>query len=84
MLPRIEQNLNELKEKELRDTDPLQHFRIALSNASVIGEIFAGSARAAFIATSILKSLEQENVVPQGYTDNFFITRPHSWPGIIR
>ncbi|RNM23357.1 hypothetical protein EFS38_12975 [Dickeya undicola] len=71
LLPRMEQNLNELKEKELRDTDPLQHFRIALSNASVIGEIFAGSARAAFIATSILKSLEQESVVPQGYTDNF-------------
>lgn len=71
LLPRIEQNLNDLKTKGLNKTDPLQHFRVALSNASVIGEIFAGSARAAFIATSILKSLEQENVVPEGYTDRF-------------
>jgi len=71
LLPRIEQTLNELKAKDLNLTDPLQHFRVALSNASVIGEIFAGSARAAFIATSLLKSLEQERVVPAGYTDHF-------------
>lgn len=71
LLPRIEQNLSDLKVKESGQIDPLQHFRIALSNASVIGEIFAGSARAAFVATSILKSLEKENAVPKGYTDDF-------------
>lgn len=49
--------------------DPLQHMRSALSAASVAAEVFAGAARAAFVATAIMKSLETQGVIPVNALD---------------
>lgn len=68
LIPRIEQRaLGFATAGECGDA--LQLFRRALSGAKVVGEVFAGAARAAFVATAILKSLEELRRVPRGFTD---------------
>jgi glutamine kinase len=56
-LPVIEQEFERVR--DLAEEDPLHRFRIALTKAKIVGEIFSGTARSAFIATAVLKSLEQ-------------------------
>lgn len=50
----------------LTQQDPLPKL---ICEAKSIASLFSGAARAAFIATSILKSLEHEYHVPQGFLD---------------
>lgn len=69
LIPRIEQRVHGFAATSASD-DPLQQFRRALSGAKVVGEIFAGAARAAFVATAILKSLEELGRVRCGFTDS--------------
>lgn len=68
LIPRIEQRVLGLAATSDSD-DPLQQFRRALAGAKVVGEVFAGAARAAFVATAILKSLEELQRIPHGFTD---------------
>lgn len=66
LLPRIAQQT-----EELRDAldEGLHAFRQALSASKIVGEVFAGAARAAFVATAILKSVESLGRVRAGFTD---------------
>ena len=50
--------------------ETLQRMRNALSAANVVAEVFAGAARAAFVGTAIIKSLETSGVVPAGFIDH--------------
>lgn len=66
LMPSIRQRIEELVEVP---DDGLHAFRQALHGAKVVGEVFAGAARAAFIATAILKSVERLGRVDRGFTD---------------
>lgn len=68
LVPRIEQRVLSFS-AVAGSEDALQRFRGALSGAKVVGEVFAGAARAAFVATAIVKSLEELQRVPTGFTD---------------
>lgn len=68
-LPRIEKNVESLGHYQ-QGEDPLQRFRHALTDAKVVGEIFSGVARAAFVATAVIKSLETMQRIPSGFTDS--------------
>jgi hypothetical protein len=70
LVPRIEQRVLAFAMAS-ESEDPLQQFRRALSSAKVVGEVFAGAARAAFVATAILKSLEELGRVRCGFADAF-------------
>lgn len=67
-LPRIEQKAERLDRYHEND-DPLQRLRHALADAKVVGEVFSGVARAAFVATAVIKSLETQQRIPTGFTD---------------
>ncbi len=66
-LPNIEQRVAAFSGAP--QADPLQQFRRALTGAKIVGEVFAGAARAAFVATALLKSLELEGCVEPGFAD---------------
>lgn len=68
LLPRLEQRLRECAHMS-NCGDSLQTFRRSLAGAKLVAEVFAGVARAAFIATAILKSLEELEVVRAGFAD---------------
>ncbi|VXA95596.1 PEP-utilizing enzyme [Pseudomonas sp. 8O] len=68
-LPRIEQKVERLGSHQ-QSEDPLQRLRHALADAKVVGEVFSGVARAAFVATSVIKSLETMQRIPAGVTDS--------------
>lgn len=67
-LPRIERKVERLSRPQ-HDQDPLQVMRQALSDAKVVAEVFSGVARAAFVATAVIKSLETLQRIPIGFTD---------------
>ena len=50
-------------------TDPLHRMRQSLAAADTAAEVFAGAARAGFMATAILKSLAELNVTPVDFLD---------------
>lgn len=68
LVPRLEQRVLGFNH-ESAARDPLRAFRRALSGAKVVAEVFAGAARAAFVATAILKSMEDLQRVRSGFTD---------------
>ncbi|UWF48313.1 PEP-utilizing enzyme [Pseudomonas sp. N3-W] len=68
-LPRIEQKVERLGSHQ-QSEDPLQRLRHALADAKVVGEVFSGVARAAFVATAVIKSLETMQRIPAGFTDS--------------
>jgi len=68
-LPRIEQKVERLGRHAAHE-DPLQGLRHALADAKVVGEVFSGVARAAFVATAVIKSLEALQRIPAGFTDS--------------
>ncbi|WP_207867109.1 PEP/pyruvate-binding domain-containing protein [Pseudomonas sp. 58(2021)] len=67
-LPRIEQKVERL-DRDPENVDPLHRLRHALADAKVVGEVFSGVARAAFVATAVIKSLENQQRIPAGFTD---------------
>lgn len=68
-LPNITAQVQGLMAGEPRG-ETLQRMRNALSAANVVAEVFAGAARAAFVGTAIIKSLETSGVVPAGFIDH--------------
>jgi len=68
-LPRIQQRVERLGTHQ-QSEDPLQQLRHALAEAKIVGEIFSGVARAAFVATAVIKSLEAMQRIPTGFTDS--------------
>ncbi|KWE70593.1 hypothetical protein WL77_12415 [Burkholderia ubonensis] len=66
LIPRMQARVEELGSVP---DEGLHAFRQALHSAKVVGEVFSGAARAAFIATAILKSVEQLGRVSAGFTD---------------
>lgn len=68
-LPQIEQTVEKMGSFR-QSQDPLQQLRHALADAKVVGEIFSGVARAAFVATTVIKSLETLQRIPAGFTDS--------------
>lgn len=68
-IPRIEQKV-ERQAFQQQTEDPLQQLRHAVADAKVVAEVFSGVARAAFVATAIIKSLETMQRIPAGFTDS--------------
>lgn len=64
----IEQKLRALRSRT-DPMDPQHEFRMALSEAKIVAEVFAGTARAAFVATAILKSMQALGELHSGFTD---------------
>lgn len=67
-LSRIRHKVERMHHDNLSE-DPLQHLRHAVTDAKVVGEVFSGVARAAFVATAMIKSLESMQRIPIGSTD---------------
>lgn len=68
-LPSITDKVQSLMARQPRG-ESLQRMRNALSAANVVAEVFAGAARAAFVGTAIIKSLETAGVVSAGFIDH--------------
>ncbi len=68
-IPRMEQKL-ERQTRQQMTGDPFHRLRHAVADAKVVGDIFSGVARAAFVATAIIKSLEAMQRIPAGFTDS--------------
>jgi hypothetical protein len=66
LIPGFQQRVEELVEVP---DDGLHAFRQALRGGKIVGEVFAGAARAAFIATAILKSMETLGRIDRAFID---------------